>query len=57
MNSAKGEIYFLSGLQLLFITLKLIKIINWPWVWILFPIWIAIIIAFIILIAYVLIND
>lgn len=32
---------FLGGLQLIFITLKLIDQINWSWFWVLSPIWIV----------------
>lgn len=32
-------------LTLIFITLKLLKIIDWPWIWVLSPLWIGFIIA------------
>lgn len=40
-----GGIGFCGVLAILFIALKLIGIINWPWVWVLAPIWIPAIIA------------
>lgn len=30
---------FLTLLTLLFITLKLLKVINWSWFWVLCPLW------------------
>ena len=50
-----GDISFCGVLAILFITLKLIGIINWPWVWGLAPIWIpaiVVVIAFIIAIFF-----
>lgn len=38
MNS--GRLGFLSILGLIFITLKLLKVITWSWWWVLAPIWI-----------------
>jgi hypothetical protein len=40
-NSTSGGIGFTGLLQLAFIILKLLKVIDWPWVWVLAPIWIA----------------
>lgn len=33
---------FIFILQLIFITLKLTKVISWSWLWVLAPIWISI---------------
>ena len=43
---------FASLLTLLFIALKLVGVIAWPWVWVLAPLWIGFIVA--VLIAVVL---
>jgi hypothetical protein len=40
-NGKSGGIGFVGLLQLVFITLKLLKVIDWPWVWVLAPIWIT----------------
>lgn len=40
-NNNSSELGFINVLQLIFITLKLIKVINWPWVWVLSPTWIS----------------
>lgn len=40
--------FFLSGLALLFIGLKLGKVIDWPWYWVLSPIWMPIVIIVIV---------
>jgi len=42
---------FSEALTLLFIGLKLGKVISWPWLWVLSPIWISL--ALIVLIAII----
>lgn len=44
-SGAGGGIGFLSALQLIFITLKVINKIDWPWPVVLIPTWIGIGIA------------
>ncbi len=41
-ESSRRGIGFLSILTLIFITLKLLKKIDWSWWWVLSPIWIPI---------------
>lgn len=48
-NSRTG-IGFTGLLQLLFIALKLIGVINWSWLWVLSPIWISLILVVICLV-------
>ena len=38
-NKKSGGIGFTAALQLIFITLKLIGIIKWSWIWVLAPTW------------------
>lgn len=45
-NTSSGGIGFVGLLQLLFITLKLLGKIEWPWVWVLSPIWISLSMVF-----------
>lgn len=45
-----GGIGFTGVLQVAFIILKLIGIINWSWVWVLSPTWISIILAVLVII-------
>lgn len=45
-----GGIGFCGLLQIVFITLKLLKVINWSWWWVLAPIWIPIAIVVVCLI-------
>jgi len=40
-NTNSGGLGFSGLLTLIFITLKLLGKIDWPWVWVLSPIWIA----------------
>ena len=47
-GGSTGGIGFVDLLTLVFITLKLLKVITWSWVWVLSPIWITIVIFMII---------
>lgn len=40
-TTVKGGLGFCSILTLIFITLKLTGFIDWSWVWVLAPLWIA----------------
>lgn len=40
-NSAAGGIGLSGLLGVAFIVLKLCKVINWPWLWVLSPFWIS----------------
>ena len=46
---------FAEVLQLIFIVLKLCKVINWKWVWVLSPTWITLIFVVVLVIIYSLI--
>jgi len=39
-NSSSGGIGFFGLLGIVFITLKLLDVIDWSWIWVLAPIWI-----------------
>lgn len=39
-SNNSGGIGFLGLLTIVFITLKLIKVISWSWLWVLAPVWI-----------------
>lgn len=43
-EATNGGIGFGGALALLFIGLKLGKVIDWPWIWVLSPIWIPLVI-------------
>lgn len=47
---ARGGMNFLEALLLVFIILKLCKIINWSWWWVLSPMWIPLALWLILLI-------
>ena len=55
-NKSTGGIGFCGLLTILFIALKLLKIINWSWVWVLAPLWIPTIIVIIVLIIMFIIS-
>jgi hypothetical protein len=52
-NSSSGGIGFFGLLTIVFIILKLCKVISWSWVWVLSPLWIGALLSLIIIIIYV----
>jgi len=56
-NSNSGGIGFVGLLTIVFITLKLLDVIQWSWWWVLSPLWISalVVVAFIliVLVAYI----
>lgn len=54
-NSSRG-IGFADALQIAFIVLKLCRVIDWPWIWVLTPTWVTlalVIIGFVIITAVI----
>ena len=49
-SSSSSGIGFTGILTILFVGLKLAHVINWPWIWVLSPIWISFLIAIAIII-------
>ena len=49
-SETTGGVGFVSILTIVFIVLKLCKIIDWSWVWVLSPIWISMILWMVIII-------
>ena len=49
-TTAKGGMNFLEALLLVFVILKLCKIITWSWWWVVSPIWIPLILWFLLVI-------
>lgn len=52
-NSSSGGIGFAGLLTIVFIILKLCKVISWSWWWVLSPLWISMIISLIIIGIYI----
>ena len=48
-DNKSGGIGFCGLLTIVFIVLKLCKVINWSWIWVLAPLWIPTTIAIILL--------
>lgn len=44
-GGSSGAIGFFGALAILFIGLKLGRLIDWPWVWVLAPLWVPRVIA------------
>ncbi len=36
-----GKVGIVTTLTLIFLVLKLLKIIDWPWIWVFCPVWIS----------------
>lgn len=57
---SSGGIGFCGALTLIFIILKLVKVIDWKWIWVLSPLWIsfgfALLFALILLIVFLINN-
>ena len=49
-SSSSGGIGFTGLLTVLFVGLKLTNVIAWPWLWVLSPIWIPLLLLMVILI-------
>jgi len=52
-NNGSGGLGFAGLLTIVFIVLKLCKIINWSWIWVLSPLWIT---FAIVILAVIIIN-
>ena len=50
-----GGIGFAGVLTIVFIVLKLCKVINWSWIWVLSPLWISAALGILLLIIFVII--
>lgn len=55
-TTVNGGIGFTGLLQVAFIVLKLMGIINWSWVWVLSPTWISIILAVLVIIVAIILT-
>ena len=55
--SETGKSYISTGffglLGIVFIVLKLCKVIDWAWIWVLAPFWIELILSLIVIVAYI----
>ena len=55
-SGGKGGIGLTGALQIAFIVLKLCKVINWSWVWVLAPAWISLILVVVVAICAALLG-
>jgi len=51
-NNTSGGISFVGLLTIVFIVLKLTKVISWSWLWVLSPLWISLVIGLLLIIIY-----
>ena len=52
-QNSGGGIAFGTVLGIIFIILKLCKVINWSWLWVLSPFWISWVLALIIFVIFI----
>lgn len=55
-SSSSGGIGITGVLTIVFVVLKLTGLITWPWIWVLSPIWISLLLIIIILLFVLLIG-
>lgn len=55
-TETRAGLGFVEALALLFIALKLCGVIDWPWLWVLSPIWIQLIVLVIAVVIIVVID-
>lgn len=53
VTSSSSGVGFLGLLAVAFIVLKLLGVIDWPWLWVLAPIWIPLAIFLVIVVIFV----
>ncbi len=54
-SSSSGGIGFTGLLQIVFIVLKLLGKITWPWVWVLAPTWISFLFVLVVIVTLIII--
>ena len=52
-SKSTGGIGFTGLLTIVFIVLKLTKVITWSWIWVVSPLWISFILVIILVVLYV----
>lgn len=55
-NTRNSGIGFSGLLTIVFIVLKLCKVITWSWVWVLSPLWITWLLVLVVLITIIIMN-
>ena len=56
-NKNSGGIGFIGLLTIVFIVLKLTKVIDWSWIWVISPIWIVLLLGIIVGIINLIVGD
>lgn len=55
-TSNNNGIGFIGALQIAFIVLKLLKVINWKWLWVLAPTWISAILVIVLIAIWLILS-
>lgn len=54
-KATSGGIGFTGLLTLIFITLKLLGVIEWSWIWVLCPLWIGVVLTILVVVIFLII--
>ena len=55
-KNSSGGIGFFGLLTIVFIVLKLTKVINWSWWWVLSPIWLTLVVSVLLVVCYLILK-
>lgn len=56
-KAASGGLGICEVLTLIFVVLKLVHVINWPWIWVLSPSWIPVVVLLLVVIVLAVIKQ
>lgn len=55
-KSESGGVSLAGVVQIVFLILKLVGVISWPWIWVLSPLWISVLLTLLVLIIVAIMN-
>lgn len=54
-KSTSTSLNFAAELTIIFVIFKIFKVIDWPWIWVLSPLWISFVLVLVVAVIYVII--
>lgn len=55
-KSGGGGVSLAGVVQIVFLILKLVGVISWPWIWVLSPLWISVLLTLLVLVIVAIMN-
>lgn len=55
-KTASSGLGFCDVLTLIFVVLKLVHVIDWPWIWVLSPLWIGLVIGLFVILVVLIVS-